>query len=362
MKIPVRRQLKLLPIYVLILAAFSSCVSRPDLIEAAAVTIDTTVITPPDETTIYIPPEIEVPVQIIPSLSPIEQVIEYVKENGTEIEKYFIFDQNRRIVVKADLRLGDSHFEVTYNLVDAAELGNSEYEVTFTVLEKDTNEVQESALIWKPVAGNAGILLSLDDDYFETWERYMDFFDEHGVKITFFIQGSYVPFSTMAMERGHDVGFHTLSHLDLRQLSRPDFLLEAVESAQSFRQAGVPLSSLAFPYGFSEAWMYDILLEHYSVLRGYGTTFRLYRMEEIGSAYIASMAIDNTVLQGEDNFYRTINTILRTVKFMDKNWVLPLTSHDISNASWAIRHNRLERLLQAAAELKLKFYKYSDFN
>jgi len=342
-------------IFLIIPVILISCASRPVVVETAVMIETAEVYVPPPETIIPSPE---------PPLPPpaIERIVEQVKNNGAEIEKFFVFGANSRITVKANLKLDDADFEVTYNLEEAADKGNSEYEVQFTVLEKDTDNSQTDTLLWKPAAGNAGLLLSFDDDYYNTWEQYLDFFDEYGVKVTFFIMGSYVPFSTTALSRGHDVGFHTLNHKDLRQLSLADFNMEAIESAQSFRREGVPVTSLAFPYGFSDSWMYDILLKHYSVLRGYGTTFRLYDTSVIGSGYIISRAIDNTVLQGEENFENTIRIMLRTVKFMDKNWVLPLTSHDISNGSWAIRHRRLEFLLKTAVELRLKFYKFSDFD
>ncbi|MCL2214122.1 MAG: polysaccharide deacetylase family protein [Treponema sp.] len=324
-----------------------SCASRP-------VTIANDIYIPP------IVPEIHPEFMTAPVLS-IEQVIEIIRKNEANIDKYFIFDENRQITVKANITDGTRNFEVTYDLNNAVKLQNSSYEVRFIIREKGTGLTLEDTLIWIPRTGNAGLLLSFDDDYMDTWEQYLDFFDDYGAKVTFFIIGEYNPFCTIALNRGHDIGFHTLSHLDLRQLSGTDFYLETIESVQSFRQEGIPVSSLAFPYGFSEAWMYDVLLEYYSVLRGYGTTFRLYDKDNIGSSHIISRAIDNTVLQGEDNFDHTIRLMLMTVKFMDKNWVLPLTSHDISNAAWAIRHRRLEFLLGTAVDLGLKFYLFSDF-
>jgi len=327
-------------LYSLFFFILNSCASRP-------VSID------------YEPIKIAV-TNVTPVLTPLEKAVLRVKGNGADIEKYFVIE-NRQIVVKSDLPQDEEIFEITYNLIDAKLLGDSGYEVGFTIREKDTDIINEDTLLWKPSAGDAGILLSFDDDYMETWEQYLDLFDKYGAKVTFFIMGQYDPFCTIALSRGHDVGFHTLNHLDLRSLSREDFDREAIISAESFRQEGIPVSSLAFPYGFSDTWMHEALLEHYSVLRGYGTAFRLYTGDRIGSAHIISIAIDNTVLQGEDNFDRTILTMLRTVKFLDKNWIVPMTSHDISNAAWAIRQRRLEFLLGAITDLKLKFYLYSDF-
>jgi len=315
---------------------------------------------------------VEVPVVVSPPVSlpalpqeetrlPLELAVERVKRNGTDIEKYFILGEAGRILVRANLRQGAMDFEVAYDLENAEVLSDSAYRVGFVIREKESETQIEDTLIWRPGLGRAGLLLALDDDYVETWEHYFDFFDEYGARITFFIQGEYIPFSAKALSRGHDVGYHTLNHLDLRRVSPEVFTREAVEAAESFRKQGVPLSSFAYPYGFSEPWMHDVLLRSYSVLRGYGTTFRIYREDEIRSGYIISRAIDNTVIQGDETFDRLISLMLRTVKFLDDGRVLPLTTHDISDASWAITRRRLEFLLKTTADLHLKFYLYSDF-
>jgi peptidoglycan/xylan/chitin deacetylase (PgdA/CDA1 family) len=294
----------------------------------------------------------------------LEQAAQRVKRNGADIEKYFILGEAGRILVKGDVRQGTSDYEVSYDLENAEVLSDSVYRVPFLIREKESKEPEiliEDTLIWRPGPGRAGLLLALDDDYMETWERYLDFFDEYGARITFFILGGYTPFSVKALSRGHDVGYHTLNHLDLRRVSTEVFTKEAIETAESFRKEGIPLSSLAYPYGFSEPWMHDVLLESYSVLRGYGTTFRIYREDEIRSGYIISRAIDNTVIQGDDNFDRLISLMLRAVKFLDDDRVLPLTTHDISDAHWAITWRRLEFLLKTTVDLHLKFYLYSDF-
>jgi hypothetical protein len=108
--------------------------------------------------------------------------------------------------------------------------------------------------------------------------------------------------------------------------------------------------------------MHDALLRSFGVLRGYGTTFQFYNEDQIRNSYISSRAIDNTVIPSDEDFYRTVNLMLRTVKFIDKNSVLPLTTHDISGtAQWGISPQRLEFLLKTANDLGLAFYCYGDF-
>ncbi|MCL2478239.1 MAG: polysaccharide deacetylase family protein, partial [Treponema sp.] len=195
-----------------------------------------------------------------------------------------------------------------------------------------------------------------------------DLFDKYNCKITFFIQSAWDPqllehFCTEALKRGHDIGFHTINHLDLRKVSMDVFLAETVEPVELYRQAGIPVTAFAFPFGFSEPWMYDILWPSFDVLRGYGTTYRLYSDEKVRAGFLISKAIDNTVIKGDENFQKTITSMLRTVKFLNDGQILPVTTHDISDdAAWGISAARLEFFIKTASDLGLKFYRYSDFS
>jgi peptidoglycan/xylan/chitin deacetylase (PgdA/CDA1 family) len=291
-----------------------------------------------------------------------EHVLEKVKQNGKNIDKYFILDEGR-IVVKAGLRDANGDFEIIYDLENAKKIGSSVYEVGFSCREKESGLFLKDALVWNPLASEAGLLLSFDDDYTASWERYFDLFDTYNTKVTFFVNGAAPnPFCAKALSRGHDVGYHSLSHRDLRQMSSIEIYREAIEPVKSFRDAGFSLSSFAYPFGFYDLWMHDTLLRSFGTLRGYGVIFRLYSEAEIRHGYISSRAIDNTVIPSDDDFYRIVNLMLMTVKFIDKNLILPMTTHDISaSASWGISPRRLEYLLKTAGDLGLKFYRFSDF-
>ncbi|MDR2079040.1 MAG: polysaccharide deacetylase family protein, partial [Treponema sp.] len=78
------------------------------------------------------------------------------------------------------------------------------------------------------IVADAGVLLAFDDDYADIWERYLDLFDRYEVRVTFFIQGDYSPFCTVAENRGHEIGYHTKNHFNLLKVSRQVFLEETV--------------------------------------------------------------------------------------------------------------------------------------
>jgi hypothetical protein len=285
-----------------------------------------------------------------------------VKQNGGDIKKYFIQDENSNIIVKAGFA-GAPDYEVVYDLEDARREKNSPLpgglRVNFTVTHTPSLLSRKDSFVWYPGQGG-GLLLSFDDNYMKTWERYFDLFERYGARVTFFIQGDFPLFCVEAVRRGHDIGYHSQHHLDLRKQSPARFNEETLLGAESFWEAGVVLSSFAYPYGFSEPWMHEALLGTYSVLRGYGVAYRLYDRDAISSAHIISKAVDNTVIKGEENFNRLVVAMFRTAGFLDM--VLPITTHDISgDALWGITPRRLEYLLKTASDLRLRFYVYRDF-
>jgi hypothetical protein len=102
-----------------------------------------------------------------------------------------------------------------------------------------------------------------------------------------------------------------------------------------------------------------LLENNYKIVRGFGTTIRLYKSSEMTSGIISAKSIDNTIIQSDNEFYKTINTLLYASVFLG-DVILPLTTHNINADDWAIRPDRLEYLLKTASELRLHFYRYCD--
>jgi peptidoglycan/xylan/chitin deacetylase (PgdA/CDA1 family) len=286
----------------------------------------------------------------------IEQACEVAQQGKTK--KYFVAEKDN-IIVKADIEVKGGRFTAIYDIACAeVDLDRSVLRVPFSVEDKETRETLTGVLEYEG-APNAGILLAFDDNYYENWERNFDVFDKFGARATFFVQGKPLTFCRAALKRGHDVGYHTIHHLNLPKVSEAQFLEECTSEVGVFRGAGVPLDSFAYPFGLYELWMSDILLSYFKILRGYGVTFHIYDESEI-RGFIASKAIDNILYKNDDEFRALTLLMLRIVKLI--GGVLPLTTHDVSaRADWGIKPDRLEFLLKNAADLKLKFYLYSDF-
>jgi peptidoglycan/xylan/chitin deacetylase (PgdA/CDA1 family) len=303
----------------------------------------------------------------------VDRIKNMVKADSKEIEKYFITDENGVITVKADFREGNTEFEILYDLSAPARSSSPEDPlefphsgdslwVGFSVINKQTGEKQEDSFRWPIREDAAGLLLAFDDDYRQAWEDSFDILEKYGARVTYFVQGELSDFCFHALNRGHDIGYHTMHHLNLPQVSERKFYIETTSDIGSFREAGIPLRTFAYPFGLSEPWMRETLADTFAIQRGFGVTFRLYTREAVRKGYIISRSIDNTLFKEDAVFAAMITGMFRTLRFIGGDHVLPITTHDISDtAHWGIKPRRLEYLLTAANFFKLKFYCYADF-
>ena len=298
-----------------------------------------------------------------------ESIIDRIKKNLPDIKKTIFLDDNKEIAVQAELYdsrvLGASTeagpYTIIYDIKSSEPDGSGGLIIPFTVNSREDNSSVRDRLSWKPKKDNTGILLGFDDRFTETWENYFYLFDQHRAKVTFFIQGEISPFCEAALKRGHDVGYHTINHLNPTKISRDTFLEEATSEIWIFRSHGIPLTSFAYPFGLSEDWMNEELLKYFKILRGYGVTFRVYTREALQQGYVTSKALDNILFKEDGEFTAIIDLMLRAVKFAEADLILPLATHDISDtADWGIKPGRLKYLLQTANDLQLNFYRYKD--
>lgn len=298
-----------------------------------------------------------------PPETPLEKAFIMAKSN--RLRKYFTADKDD-IRVYSDISIEDKKFTVKYDLMNAQLQTDfhtgKRFQTPFSIEDIDAKEKRTGTLDWDIEPDESGALLSFDDDYFVAWENNFDLFDKYGAKVTFFVTGKPLAFCKRALERGHDVGYHTIRHYNLPKISREDFTKETISEIGAFRNAGVPLRSFAFPYGLSETWMHNVLLKSFKILRGYGVTFHVYNTDSIKKGYIAAKAVDNIVYKNDEKFKAAVTLMLRVVKFIGKDSVLPLCTHTIADsADWGIKPSRLEYLLKTARDLNLQFYRYQDF-
>ena len=310
-----------------------------------------------------------------------EKAIKVIKMNSKLIKKNFEpreviisgsgYKTVNDIAVKGSCLIDESEFPVSYDFSAAASTDGKHFSIPFSVEDFENDVSYTDVLSWSPADEDAGLLLSFDDTFWDTWRQYFDLFDTYGAKVTFFVQGcpeSRAPsakdtdlkkFCAEAVRRGHSLGFHSVNHLNLTKVSAETFYEETAKPADIFSKEGIHFSAFAYPFGFSEPWMHEALSPIFHVTRGYGTNIRFYDTKMANNGYIISKAIDNTIYPDEIKFENDIRLILLAAKFTG-HCIVPFTTHDISDsAQWGIQIKRLEYLLETARDLKLKFYTYN---
>lgn len=210
-----------------------------------------------------------------------------------------------------------------------------------------------------PQENPSGILLSFDDYYPDNWEANFDLFDKYDADVTFFIN-SLVPtdFCYKAIEQGHEIGFHTAYHINLESASEQEVYTNAIEPIEYYSDAGIPLTSFAYPYGAYTDELNEQLLQYYKVLRG-GWHYELNPKEELKSGLVEARCIDNANFASELRFKLTINKMLYETRWSEGT-VVALYSHGIEAGDWCITPERLEYIMKRAKQLDLEFYTFKE--
>lgn len=206
----------------------------------------------------------------------------------------------------------------------------------------------------------SGILLAFDDHDTASWETILDLMDEYDVKVTFFVTG-FGPdeFCETARARGHEIGFHTIGHMDLNTLLEEHIIEQAIDPIEGFREQGYELKAFAYPYGSHSVGLDEMLLEHYDVVRG-AYYHELRDKDNVKGTFIDSMSIDNVNFTSDEEFQNILMAKMLEA-YENPGTVVSFYSHSINDwAEWAIPVHRLEFIFETAQNLGLEFYTYSD--
>ena len=210
------------------------------------------------------------------------------------------------------------------------------------------------------IRNQKGILLCFDDYSYPTWQDNFDLFDEYGVKVTFFVNVSEpTDFCMEAIERGHEIGFHTEGHVNLKEVSREEFYEQALAPFEEFEELGYEITSFAYPYGAYEDWMNEELLKYYKTTRG-AYQYAGYYKESVPGGFIEARSIDNGEFESEEEYKETIDYYLDILCDCNDGTIAALFSHAIDGGAWCISPERLEYLFQEAQKRGLKFYTFKD--
>ena len=98
------------------------------------------------------------------------------------------------------------------------------------------------------------IALTFDDGPSHCTEQLLELLEQQGLRATFFMVGSQLELLPEVARRvrdaGHEVGVHSMRHLDHAEIEREQAVADVVEGADAIeRRLGVPVRLFRAPYG-----------------------------------------------------------------------------------------------------------------
>ena len=208
-------------------------------------------------------------------------------------------------------------------------------------------------------ARQSGILLAFDDYSPGSWSDNLDLFDKYKVHVTFFVAWDEpTDFCYEAQKRGHDIGFHTIGHTDVTEMSEEELRRCVIDPIETFRNGGIEMTSFAYPYGFHDDVVDERLLQYYKVLRG-AWYYEVHSKADLRQGFVEAYSIDNIHFETDEEYQAKIDQILDELS-NNVGAVTCLYSHAIADGDWCVLPERLEYLFQKAEEKGLKFYTFKE--
>ncbi len=205
-----------------------------------------------------------------------------------------------------------------------------------------------------------GILLAFDDYNEQNWIDHFELFEKYDVPVTFFVTlGEPTEFCFDAIKRGHEIGYHTIDHSKVTELTDEEIREKAIDPIETFKEAGIELTSFAYPYGARTEELDELLLEHYKTVRG-AYFYELHNKADLRHGFVDAYPLDNTYFETDEEFQESIDAILEEL-CANEGAVTCMYSHAIDGGAWCVREDRLEYLFQKAHEMGLEFYTFQEW-
>jgi len=237
-----------------------------------------------------------------------------------------------------------------------------------------TGNDEETTVIPPPVLGgySPGVVITLDDDYVDNWVAADDILKVYNWKATFFVtkcsQLNEDKMTKLAAFKayGHEIGGHGLSHLNASQFIAANGA-NAYLDAEIFPMvdimdaAGLHATSFAYPFGARNKGTDDLLLGHFSILRG--TTYGRLSPDQHNCYYTGSPVIFGL---GVDNSYPHFNvayfiSLLQYAKTNNKI-VIFYAHRPVQTAlnDYETEYNTLTQICKYVKDNDMKFYTISE--
>ena len=218
----------------------------------------------------------------------------------------------------------------------------------------------------------AGIALTFDDDRVDNWFKSLPFLDSAGIKATFYVC-KYNKFTAAQKQKlaiiqshGHEIAFHSTNHYNMldyvyKHKHTIDELVqnEIVNGLKQMNRDGFFPTTFAYPYGAHNGIYDKTLMRYFKSVRALNGT----------SDFSKSLAPSekNDVLYGlgiDKSSKRSDADVLQLIQSAsDNNNCAVLVAHDInSEKKLSVTRERLQKIIDAARRLNLKYYTVSEIS
>lgn len=137
-------------------------------------------------------------------------------------------------------------------------------------------------LVSPNITNDKVVILNFDDGRKTQFTHAKPILDRYGFKATFYIVCNYIEEKPGFMnwnevkqlyEEGHDIGSHSMDHLDLSKLSTKDLEYEIGESKECLKDHGMDATSFAYPFnkGSTDRSVVNIVAKYYDLARTAGS-------------------------------------------------------------------------------------------
>jgi len=163
--------------------------------------------------------------------------------------------------------------------------------IFLSIQEVEIHIYSHAQLISENVTNDKIVILNFDDGRRTQFTHAKPILDKYGLKATFYIVCNYIEKKsgfmnwrevTQLYEEGHDIGSHSMDHLDLSKLSTNDLKFEIGSSKQCLEDHGIDVKIFAYPFnkGSSDTKVINIVAKYYDLTRTAGSPITYLHCDE----------------------------------------------------------------------------------
>ena len=205
-----------------------------------------------------------------------------------------------------------------------------------------------------------GIALSFDDKgSIESWNGSIEFFEEHGVVATFYVDRWHylneeeIVILHRLQDGGHEIGIHTMNHSNYFEFieaggdAQSYLEIEVLPSKQIAEEMGFEISTFAYPHGARDVEIDDLLLNHFTVLRGINSYHEGTQSWDTGCED-GGVFRSISPTSGDGKY---VDDIIDSIKNSEGNRTILAYGHGIEESGWSpVSFDVLESFIVAAEE------------